>query len=85
MIDKHVSSGMQQAGFFVVVVVFFFPEQAKPHQWMEAAEVAGKGQAKGKGVYYSVNKPLPVASILEDNVCLRLTDEHFASRANVKF
>ena len=39
-----------KAGFFVVVVVvvIFFLEQAKPHQWMEAAEVAGKGRLKAK-------------------------------------
>ena len=39
MIDKHVSTGMWQSMFIIVV------EQAKPHQWMEAAEVAGKGLA----------------------------------------
>ena len=39
MIDKHVSTGMWQSMFII------FVEQAKPHQWMEAAEVAGKGLA----------------------------------------
>ena len=53
----------------LLLVFFFWNTEVKPHQWMEAAEVDGKGWAKGKGVYYSVNKPLPVASILEDNAC----------------
>ena len=29
--------------WYVAKQVFFCLEQAKPHQWMEAAEVAGKG------------------------------------------
>lgn len=45
MIDKHVSTAMWQSMFII------FVEQAKTHHWMEAAEVAGKGWAKDKGVY----------------------------------
>ena len=36
---------------------------------MEVAEVAGKGWANDKGVYYLVNKPLLATSISEDYAC----------------